>query len=348
MTYSVAIIGCGRMACTIDDQHYRRERRTGLVLPHCHASGYVTVEDTELVAACDIDSERVQAAQERYDIPRGYADYEECITTEKPDLISVTTRPENHAEIIVFAAEHGVKGIFVEKPLCCSLAETDAIRAACEQHGVQLEFGPMRRNWTVYQQARTLAASGDFGRVQAVVGFSGNPCGGHTLDTMLYLLGDPEPVTVQATLGELSPHEGDTTQMQYKPDTTIQMARATFADETALYINGVGIRLEFEIVCSAGTIRTLNDGHSLVARRHDEATRSYREVSVPAVEHWNGTVHKVQDLVQAVRTGEPGVSNLRATVIGQEIGYAMYESHLQGGSEVAIPIANRERWVSSW
>ena len=351
MPYRVAIIGCGRMACTIDDESSSRLRQTGLVLPRCHASGYVAVEDTELVAACDIDSERLHVARERWHIPRGYQDYRECIIAEQPDLISVTTRPENHAEIIVFAVAHGVKGLFVEKPLCCSLAETDAIGAACERHGVQLEFGPMRRNWAAFQQARTLAASRDLGPVRSVIAFGGNPCGGHLLDTALYLLGDPEPAGVQATLGQLSPHEGDTANMRFKPDAPIQVARTTFENGMALYVCGTGASGEYgeyELVCEAGRIRIVNDGAALQVRRFMEEARAFEEVAIAPIAHWNGTVHKVRDLVQAVQTGQPGVSNLRATIIGQEIGYAMYESHLQGGTEVSVPIANRERWVSSW
>ncbi len=352
MTYRVAIIGCGRMACTIDDEKGdARIGHRGLVLPSCHAGGYAAVEETELVAACDIDPERLAQAQARWRIPHGYHDYRECIEVEQPDLVSVTTRPENHAEIVVYAATHGVKGLYVEKPLACSLAETDTIKEAIERNHVQFQFGPMRRNWAVYQQARALAAGGDLGPVQSVVGYGGNPCGGHMLDNLLFLLGDPDPVAVQATLGKLSAHEGDTTATRFKPDAPILMARATFADGTAFSITGPGSQGEYgeyEIVCEAGRVRLMNDGHHLQARRFDQQTRAFQEETVPAVDHWSGTIRKVQELAESVRTGQPGVSNLRATVIGQEIGYAMYESHLRGGVEVQIPIANRERWVSSW
>ena len=72
-------------------------------------------------------------------------------------------------------------------------------------------------------------------------------------------------------------------------------------------------------------------------------------MELPPVERWSSAIAKVQDLAESVRTGQPGVSNLRATLIGQEIGYAMYESHLRGGVRVDVPITeNRDRWVSSW
>ena len=63
------------------------------------------------------------------------------IERENPEIISVTTRPGSHREIVVFAAEHGVKGIWCEKPLCCSMAEADAMVAACEKNGTTTQPG---------------------------------------------------------------------------------------------------------------------------------------------------------------------------------------------------------------
>jgi hypothetical protein len=58
MKYRVGIIGCGRMASTIDDEH-QGPRRSGLVPPHAHAGGYARVEETEMVAACDVDTAKL-------------------------------------------------------------------------------------------------------------------------------------------------------------------------------------------------------------------------------------------------------------------------------------------------
>jgi len=350
MAHKVAIIGCGRMATTIDDEVANLVGTSGLVLPYCHAGGYAAVAETEMVAACDVDEERLRNAQRRWNIPRGYTDYRECIDREKPEIISVTTRPEQHAEIMLYAAEHGVKGMYVEKPLVCSLEETDRVAEALRRNDVQLEFGPMRRNWAVFQRARALAESGELGEARAAIALNGGtPCGGHVLDTLLYLLGDPEPVSVRATLGKLSPADGDTTNMRFKPDAPMEFARALFTNGTQLAVLRAGLPGEYELALTEGTIRISNDGHHLRARRLDKPTRQFLEHAVSEVEHWSGTERKVRDLVEAVRTGRPQVSSLAATLISQELGYAMYESHLRGGVEVAVPLTeNRERWVSSW
>ena len=131
----------------------------------------------------------------------------ELIDVEKPDILSITTRPEQHAEaMIITGRSTASRGCMPRKPLCCSLLEADAIKDAFERNDVFLEFGPMRRNWAVYTDKHTdIAHSGELGAVRSVIGFAGNSIGGHFLDTLLYLLGDPEPVSIRGTLGELHP-----------------------------------------------------------------------------------------------------------------------------------------------
>ena len=343
----VGIVGCGRMTSTIEDEVQGR-RLGGIRLPYSHAAAYRVVDDVEMVAACDIVDDKLKSFQERWGVPRGYIDYHEMIDVEKLDILSIGTRPEQHAEPMIYGAQHGVKGMYAEKPLCCSLQEADAIREAFGRNGVFLEFGPMRRNWAVYRQARQLAWSGEFGAVKAVVGYSGNSIGGHFLDTLLYLLGDPDPVSISGTLDDLHPAEGDTSNMRFVSDTPIRSALVELANGTTLHVAGTGMGQEFELVCEDGITRLMNDGESLSVRKRDGKTRFYDPVEVPLVDRWSGTERKIRELVEAIRTGKPGVSNLRATMIGTEIGFGIYESHLNGGTVVRPPVPNRSRAVSSW
>lgn len=334
------------MTSTIEDEVQGRSMG-GLRLPYSHAAGYKVVEDVEMVAACDIVPEKLEAFRERWDVPRGYADFREMIDTEKPDILSIGTRPEQHSEAMVYGAEHGVKGMYAEKPLCCTLDEADAIKDAFETNGVFLEFGPMRRNWALYRQARQIAESGELGALKAVVGFSGNSIGGHFLDNLLFLLGDPDPVSIRGTLDELHPAEGDTSGMRFDRDTSIRSAIVEFANGTTMHVAGTGAGTEYELTFEDGLIRIENDGSYLRVRK-GAGGRYYETIDVPPVEHWSGTERKIRELAEAVRTGVPGVSNLRATMIGTEIGFGIYESHLSGGAAIHPPVPNRDRFVSSW
>ena len=347
MTLRVGIIGCGRMASTIEDE-VQGPRRGGIVRPYCHAGGYAVVEETKIVAACDIVEEKLVGFQERWNVPRGYSDYRELIEVEKPDILSITTRPEQHTEAMIYGAEHGVKGMYAEKPLCCSLVEADAIKEAFERNDVMLEFGPMRRNWAVYRQARAIAESGELGAVKSVVSFWGNSIAGHFLDTQLYLVGDPEPVSIRGTLGELYPAEGDTSNMRFVKDTRILSALIEFDNDATLHAAATGVGLESELICEEGIIRIQNDGESLYVRKKHGQARAFDPIEVEPKTLWSGTERKIRELVEAIKTGKPGVSNLRATMLSTEIGFGIYESHLRGGVAVHPPISNRERWVSSW
>jgi predicted dehydrogenase len=285
---------------------------------------------------------------ERWNVRRAYTDYREMIEKEHLDIVSVTTRPEQHAEEMVFAAKHGVKGVYAEKPLCMSLTETDAIREAFERNGVHLEYGPIYRHWAAYEQARTIAESGELGEVKSVLGFEGKALEGHFIDLLLYLLGDPEPVSIQGTISQLYPAEGDTFGMKFVQDAPILSALIKFDNETTAHVAGTGVGRECELVCTDGVIRVVNDGEAVQVRRRNTASGALDVLPVEQMEPRSSTVHKIRDLVEAIQTGVPGRSNLRAAIISQDIGFGLYESHLQGGAPVSPPIPNRDCWVSSW
>ena len=186
--------------------------------------------------------------------------------------------------------------------------------------------------------------------MKAAIAFSGNPCGGHTLDNLLYLLSDPDPVSVRATLGTLSPFEGDTANMRFKPDAQIQSAHVEFANGTAIHINGVGASGEYEVICERGILRIPNDGYTFYARRADPHARGYDEMDPPSVERWSSGVAKVQD-PRRIRPPRPAPAsaNLRATLISQGDRLRDVRVAPRGGVRVDVPITeNRDRWVSSW
>ena len=96
--YRVGIIGCGRITSTIDDEidfaTYEVSRA-----PLCHAGGYQEVPRTEMVAAADVIEGKLQAFGQRWGVAHLYSDYEEMLTKEDLDIVSIGTRPQHHADI---------------------------------------------------------------------------------------------------------------------------------------------------------------------------------------------------------------------------------------------------------
>ena len=59
-----------------------------------HMAGYKQLAEkgeVEIVAACDIDEQKVKRYIEKYDIPRYYTDCREMMAKEELDLVSVCT-----------------------------------------------------------------------------------------------------------------------------------------------------------------------------------------------------------------------------------------------------------------
>ena len=190
--YRACIVGCGRMGGTIDEEV--RASPHG-ALPYSHAAGYTAFERTDLVAAADVVEDKAQYVCNKWDIPKYYLDYREMIVEEKPDIVSIATRPGNHAEITAFAAENGVKGIYCDKPLCASMEEADAMVEVCEKHNVKFNLGTQRRYTPGYIKMREILESGELGDRRAVIAYSGGSAlwgYTHAADMLLFLASDSQ------------------------------------------------------------------------------------------------------------------------------------------------------------
>ena len=126
------------------------------------------VPGVEVIAVADPDAEGRAAAAKRIDAPRSFADYREMLARVQPDLVSVCPRwVDEHRDMVIACTEAGVKGIFCEKPFARTLAEADAMLAACERHNTKLAVAHRRAN--PYElHARKLIDEGLIGDVQMV------------------------------------------------------------------------------------------------------------------------------------------------------------------------------------
>ena len=112
------------------------------------------------------------------------------LAQEQLDIVSVTTRPEERAEIVIATTESGgVKAIYATKPMCSSLAEADAMIGLVVNTGVILAIA-CHKNWSPWFQACLQAiAEGQIGsRPPCCVSFTH---GGHTLSLFRLFAGAP-------------------------------------------------------------------------------------------------------------------------------------------------------------
>lgn len=332
------------MGGTIDDE---LRGHPYFVLPHCHAGAMKSTPRLRLVGAADVDEGKLDALCERYEVPHGYIDYREMIEKECPDFVAIATRPQNHSEITVFAAGHGVRAIYCEKPLCCSMAEADAMLEACTRHSVKFNYGTNRRFMPTYRQMREMIDRGDIGDLQSVTACtSGVAQWSHThaSDMLLFLAQDAGIDLVQ---GHIQCDEAEFDKNRVTVDPPVHMGYVQFASGVRGYLT-VGSGYEFEASGTSGRLRALNDVESLQWRQIQGSHKHFREVPVPEPLRESGTVNAVLDLVRALDDDGDTLGNLPLACRSQEMIIGFVESHRQGGARVTLPLANRELYVGTW
>jgi predicted dehydrogenase len=136
----IGIIGCGAIAQV---QH----------LPHLRE----LADEFEIAGLCDLSRGLVDWLGEEYGVPpaRRFTDYRAMLDS---DVEAAIVCPSgSHAPASIAAAERG-KHVFVEKPMCVTVREAEAMATAAERAGVVLMVGYMKRHEPAYRFARERVA----------------------------------------------------------------------------------------------------------------------------------------------------------------------------------------------
>jgi len=110
---------------------------------HLHYLAYMR-DRFELVAVADPSATVRAALQDLYNLEATYADYGELLEGSHLDAVVICSPAQTHADAAIAALERGVH-VFVEKPMCITLADADRIIAAQETAGKVVQVGYMKR-----------------------------------------------------------------------------------------------------------------------------------------------------------------------------------------------------------
>ena len=124
-----------------------------------HARAYDSLDGFDLAGLC------ARSIGMRDDLPAAWAglprfkDYGEALAATRPDVVSINTYPDTHADYAIRAIEAGAH-VFVEKPLAATVADAQRVVDAAKAHGRKLVVGYILRvhpSWTrLVELARTL------------------------------------------------------------------------------------------------------------------------------------------------------------------------------------------------
>ncbi|MBM3935013.1 MAG: Gfo/Idh/MocA family oxidoreductase [SAR202 cluster bacterium] len=371
----VAIIGGGRIGGLLEDETPPNRFRK----PHGHFAAYQTVPDVQVVAVAQRSPERAEMFKKRWGISNVYTDYRQMIEKERPDIVSVTTQAIYKAEIIVHAAEHGVKGIFAEKALCCSLEEADRIYAALKKNKVAFNYGAERRQHDGYQRLREAIAKGDIGEPKYAFCFWLSDLmkhHSHSLDTISFLLGDPKPVWCEGKLilkgdaldpgNRMGPREGagmtqrplpmptlDTKSRKFIApegmpfaDPYLDFSRIGYDNGTEAFIFPLSRATDFEVHGTEGRAFSWDDGQDIRVRSvskkkggGDVVEKTIRPSGL------SPTVNTIKDLVRELQTGERTKGNIDVTMQGLEAEFGLAYSHIEGNKRIPLPVKDRSLYI---
>lgn len=342
---------------------------------------WLALDNVEVVAVADENEKGRAAAAQRLKAPHAYADYRQMLEKERPQLVSVADRwLDAHRDMVVACAQAGAS-IFLEKPMCRTLAEADQMVTACERHHVKLAIAHQTRYSPRLTRIREMIAAGQLGDLLELRGRGKEDARGggqdlmvlgtHIMDLMRFLAGDARwcharieqngKPAAKADIrqgGEgMGPILGDSITATYGFD---KGALGSFGTHRAKH--GAGTRFGLHIHGTRGVLH-LTTGSLPAAYFLDDPSwfpgrsgRGWQLVSSNGVGKPEtlkdgglglGNIWIAKDLIEAVEKDRQPLGSMYDGRAALEMILAVYESHRLGGP-VDLPLKNRQHPLETW
>lgn len=326
--YRYAIIGTGIP--------WRTEGSTGFGMARAHYPSMMKGGKVELVGYAELLPERAQRFREDYSITAPhYLDYQEMLAKEQPEIVSVCTWPNVHADLTIAAIEAGAKAVYCEKPMAIHWRDCKRMKEVADAHGAILTFNHQRRFIKMFQQVQGLVQGGAIGELVQIEAECGNlyDWGTHWLDMMFYYNGD---VPAEWVIGQINSKTENTIFGAYMEDQAVCHFK---------WVNGVRgymvtgheakIGATHRIIGKEGILEVLTERkYRILGKGRGE----WEEVEVPQGD-WNELELAAADVVRALE--EPGYKSLLSAdnaIQHTEVIFATYHSSKIHG-RVDLPLS---------
>jgi len=100
--------------------------------------GYLRRNDVEITCLCNRTIEKAKQKVKTFNLNKNipiYSDYKKMLDKEDMDIVEILLPHYLHADATIYAAQKGVKGISVQKPMAIKLKEADDMINACKNSG---------------------------------------------------------------------------------------------------------------------------------------------------------------------------------------------------------------------
>ena len=338
---------------------------------------WLEMPNCKIVGVADADENGLAEAVKRLQAPQGFRDYRQLMDELKPDIVALGPRwIDQHCEMVVAAAQRGIH-IYMEKPLCRTLAEADAMVAECEKNRVKLAIAHQTRYSPKLNVVRRMIEEGQIGRLLELRGRGKEDArgggedlwvlGSHVMNLIHYFGGEPswcfarvlakhQPITkadvVEGNEG-IGPLAGDSVAAMYGLENSVT---AYFGSNRG----AAGGRFGVQIFGSAGIVEVLTGHLPAVYYLPDpdwspgRSGKNWIPVSSAGPGQseplkdgglHGGNLLACADLIAAIEQDRQPECNIYEARMTIEMIAAVFESHRQG-KPVSIPLENRQNPLS--
>lgn len=359
--YRVGLVGCGGMG-----RH--------------HLSVLKGLPEFEIVALCDIMPDTLNKAGEQFGVKARYQDFEKMYAEMDLDIVTVATQTRGHRAPTVAAAKGGLS-VMCEKPMAIDLKEADEMVAAAEASGAKLAIHQQNHVNPSIRKAEIMVREGVIGEVVLVRGRnksgrkSGNDfmeMGTHVTDMMLCFGGIPQWCSGTVYNGKKPAEPGDVMEAkEMSPrdrDSGLVMGTRAIAhygfDEGRLgeihflgYQRAMSENYGVDILGTEGQLAARATGGVLGKNlwhlpRPMEGMPAqlgdWKIVDLTDVGVEEPVITMYRRLVQAIETDTEPPSSGRQGRWALEMILGIYQSHIEGGRRVELPLAQRQHPLEKW
>ncbi|MCH2212536.1 MAG: Gfo/Idh/MocA family oxidoreductase [Fuerstiella sp.] len=137
---------------------------------HAVDVAFTNLANVNIAAVADPDNAGRAEAQNRTGATKAYADYREMLDREMPDLVAICPRwVDQRHDMLLASAEAGCH-VYMEKPFCRTLAESDDMVRALEMRHLKLGIAHVSQYSPVLDTVLSLIRNGEIGELLEVRG----------------------------------------------------------------------------------------------------------------------------------------------------------------------------------
>ncbi|GAB5443181.1 MAG: Gfo/Idh/MocA family oxidoreductase [Fuerstiella sp.] len=129
---------------------------------HFHFDAWKRISEVDVVACCDTDLVKAQAAADQFEVPQAYDNYQTMLDEHDVDFVDIVTRPDTHLTIVKEIASRGI-AMICQKPLAPDMKQVHELLKTVRDAGVRFMVHENFRFQPWYREVRRLLEAGEIG-----------------------------------------------------------------------------------------------------------------------------------------------------------------------------------------